>query len=99
MERALANFDICKNAGATVSFEVDSKTGRKEVLGYCKHERSRIDIEPTCRICLRCEKNKKEKSKKTPAARARIAKGRLRQKQRKEKGEDWRIQKKGLEYF
>ena len=77
LERATDKFISCNNAGATMSIQVDSKTKTKAVLGWCSHEGRKIDIEPTCRICLRHEKIKKT-PKKLGAATARIRRGKAR---------------------
>ena len=85
IERAMGRFNTCGVAGTVLSIEVNRKTGGKKFLGYCGLERKRVDVEPTCRICLRHTKKKKNTSKKTATARARISQGRKREKQRKER--------------
>ena len=99
-EYAISNFNSCDHAGAFISIEVDKETGTKAVLGYCDHEKKKIDIEPTCRICLRHTRKKKSRaSKKTAVKRARISKGRLRQKQREAEKHDPFIKRPGLDSF
>ena len=89
IERAMAKFNTCASAGSMLSIEVDRLKGSKSFRGYCSYEKRRIDVEPTCRICLRHEKIKK-KTKKTATQIARIKQGRLRQKQRKAAGKNYR---------
>ena len=84
IERAMAKFNTCDSAGSFLAVEVDRKAGTKSFRGYCNHENRRIDVEPTCRICLRHTKIKK-KTKKTAVKIQRIKQGRQRQKQRKER--------------
>lgn len=99
-EYAVSNFNTCDHAGEYISIEVNKETEAKAVLGYCDHEKRKIDIDPTCRICLRhIGKKKKKPGKKTPVKRARISKGRLRQKQREAKKHDPFIKRPGLDSF
>jgi hypothetical protein len=99
VEYAMGNFNTCDHAGHMISFVVDSKTGTKTFLGHCSHEGRKIDVEPTCRICLRHTPKKKKTSKKTAAARARIKQGRLREKERKARRESREYKKPGLGFF
>ena len=104
IERAMAKFNTCDLAGSYLFIEVDKKTKTKSFRGYCTvNQRSgipnKIDVEPTCRICLRHEKIKKRSTKKTAVKIQRIKKGRLRQKQRKAEREDHRIKRPGLKHF
>jgi hypothetical protein len=96
IERATEKFATCQEAGEMLSFHVDRKTNTKTILGYCAREGRRIDVEPSCRICLRWEK-KKKRSKKLGAASARIKKGRERQKKKEEDRKKFR--RPGLDYF
>ena len=99
IERAMAKFNTCASAGLMLSIAVDRKLGTKSFLGYCSYEKRRIDVEPTCRICLRHSKIKKRSTKKTAVQIQRIKKGRLRQKQRQAEREDYKVKRPGLEYF
>lgn len=81
----MAQFNTCGYAGSVISIEVDRVANTKNFLGYCGLEKKRIDVEPTCRICLRHKKRIHKSSKKTATTRAKIKQGRLRQKQRKER--------------
>lgn len=104
IERAMAKFNTCDLAGSYLFIEVDKKTNTKSFKGFCTYNQgagipNKIDVEPTCRICLRHEKIKKRSTKKTAAHIQRIKKGRLRQKQRQAEREDHRIKRPGLEYF
>lgn len=85
-EYALGNFNTCDHAGSHIRIEVNKAAGTKATLGYCSHERKWIDIDPTCRICLRHTRKKKKNYKRTPTQRARISQGRKRQKERKLEG-------------
>jgi hypothetical protein len=90
VERALAKYDECQRSGSTFTLEVNKDTGDKQFLGFCKFHHRFIDIEPTCRICLRIDRKKKKPSKKTATQINRIKQGRKRQKQRKEAGKNLR---------
>jgi hypothetical protein len=99
VERAVERFNSCGHAGAYLSIEVDRKAGTKTFMGFCGLERRKVDVEPTCRICVRHSNKKKKKSKKTPATRARIRKGRQRQREKREDHEDYRNVKTNLDRF
>ena len=100
IERAMAKFNTCEYAGSTLIIEVKRKENKKSFLGHCDYKGMRVDVEPVCRKCLRYEEKKRNKpSKKTAATRARIKKGRLRQRERKNQREDPKIRRKTLEGF
>jgi len=104
IERAMAKFNTCDLAGSYLFIEVDKKTNTKSFKGFCTYNQgagmpNKIDIEPTCRICLRHEKIKKRSTKKTATQIQRIKKVRLRQKQRQAEREDYKVKRPGLEHF
>ena len=90
LERSVGRFNTCDNAGRIISLEVDKLRGTKATLGWCAREGRRIDIDPSCRICLRHTKRKKKSTKKTATQINKIKQGRKRQQQRKEEGKKWR---------
>ena len=85
-EYAMSNFNTCDHAGVNLRIEVIRLEGTQALLGFCSHERKWIDVDPTCRICLRHTPKKNRKYKKTPTARARISQSRKRQLERKLEG-------------
>ena len=85
-EYALGNFNTCDHAGSHLRIEVNRIEGTQDLLGFCSHERKWIDVNPTCRICLRHTLRKKRSYKKTPTQRQRISQGRKRQRERKLEG-------------
>jgi hypothetical protein len=83
-----------------ISIEVDKEKETQSVKGFCKLKSKIITIEPGCRECLRRdEKRIPSKSKKTATQRSRISQGRLREKQKKDSGEDWKVKKTSLDFF
>lgn len=78
-EYAFSNFNTCDYAGSIIRIEVNKLENTQGHLGFCRHEGRWIDINPTCRICLRHRKKKKKIYKKTPTQRQRISQGRKRQ--------------------
>ena len=85
-EYAISNFNTCDHAGVNLRIEVNRLEGTQALLGFCSHERKWVDVDPTCRICLRYTPKKKRKYKKTPTQRKRISQGRKRQRERKLEG-------------
>ena len=83
---ALGNFNTCDHAGSHLRIEVNRLEGTQALLGFCSHERRWIDVDPTCRRCLRHTPKKKRKYKKTPTQRKRISQGRKRQRERELEG-------------
>lgn len=93
-EYALGNFNTCDHAGSHLRIEVNKSEGTQALKGYCSHERKWINVDPTCRKCLRHTPKKKRTYKKTATQRARISQGRKRQRERKLEGTNYKIRKK-----
>lgn len=92
-EYAIGNFNTCDHAGSHLRIEVNKLEGTKALLGFCSHEKKWIDVDPTCRICLRHTPKKKKNYKKTSTQRKRISQGRKRQREKRLEGS--RYQTKG----
>ena len=85
-EYALGQFNTCDHAGSHLRIEVNRLEVTHALLGFCSHEGKWIDVDPTCRRCLRHTPKKKKHYKKTPTQRQRISQGRKRQRERKSEG-------------